>query len=83
LLHLGHFIKMRQAEYRGTVEKLASLSPLNILGRGYSITFTAPEGKIVKDAASVEIGDCVRTRLHKGEIESKITGVGKDGRDKI
>jgi len=82
-LHVGHFIQMRQAGYRRAVEKLANLSPLNILGRGYSITFTVPHGAIVKDTAVLKSGDVIKTRLHKGEIISKITGVDKDGGDKI
>lgn len=74
-LRASHFIKLKESEFAKEAEKLSSLSPLNILGRGYSITFKMPQGLIVKDAKSLRINDTVKTRLRKGEIVSKITGV--------
>jgi len=56
------------------IEKLEQqvelLDPRNILRRGYSITYHS--GKPITDAAAVEKGDVVTTRLYKGEIESEI-----------
>jgi len=78
-IRLQHFIRLREAEFNVAIEKLSSLSPLNILARGYSITFKMPQGLIVKDAKIVEIGDTIKTRLHQGEVLSKITEVGKNG----
>jgi exodeoxyribonuclease VII large subunit len=74
-----HFLKLKQAGFNTAVEKLSSLSPLNILGRGYSITFKLADGAIVKDAASLKAGDDIKTRLHKGEVISKISEVTKNG----
>jgi len=74
-----HFLEMRQAEFGSAAEKLSSLSPLNILGRGYSITFKMPQGAVVKDIKILEAGDTIKTRLHKGEILSKVTEVKGNG----
>lgn len=74
-VRLGHIVRLKQAEFSGTVEKLSSLSPLNILGRGYSITFKMPGGSIIKEAGTVEKEDFIRTKLHKGEIISRVTEV--------
>ncbi|MDD4938725.1 MAG: exodeoxyribonuclease VII large subunit [Candidatus Omnitrophica bacterium] len=82
-VRIGHFLKLRQAEFNGAIEKLESLSPLNILGRGYSITFKMPQGQVIKDVSLLKTGDTVKTRLHKGEILSKIMEVNKNGRDEI
>lgn len=49
--------------------QLDSLSPLNVLGRGYSLTRTA-DGKLLRDAAAVQPGERIATRLANGEIES-------------
>ena len=38
-------------------ERLNSLSPLAVLERGYSIAHKIPEGAIVRDSASIEVGD--------------------------
>ncbi len=78
-IRFEHFVKLRQAEFNVAIEKLSSLSPLNILARGYSITFKMPQGQIFKDVKFIEIGDTIKTRLHKGEILSKITEVNKNG----
>src|SRR5690606_33682473 len=43
----------------------ASLSPLEVLARGYSLT-TDEEGAVVKSAAALQPGDVVRTRLAEG-----------------
>ncbi len=56
------------------IEKLEQqvqlLDPQNILRRGYSITYH--DGKPITDAAGVNNGDVITTRLYKGEINSEI-----------
>jgi len=74
-IRLGHFIKLRQAEFNVAIEKLSSLSPLNILARGYSITFKMPKAEILKDTKFIKIGDTIKTKLHFGEFSSQITEV--------
>jgi exodeoxyribonuclease VII large subunit len=78
-VRIGHYFRLRETEFRGAVEKLSSLSPLNILGRGYSITFGALDGAVIKEAGALEPGDKIRTRLHKGQIISKVEEVKRDG----
>jgi exonuclease VII large subunit len=36
-----------------------------------------PKGEIIKDVKSVEIGDSIMTRLHKGEILSEVKEVNE------
>ncbi|MFH1640528.1 MAG: exodeoxyribonuclease VII large subunit [Candidatus Omnitrophota bacterium] len=78
-IRLQHFLELRHAVFNTAAEKLDSLSPLNILSRGYSIAFKMPENTIVKDAKFVKIGDAVKIKLHKGEILSQVTEVSKNG----
>src|SRR5262249_27524143 len=47
--------------------QLESLSPLNVLARGYSLTRT-PDGHVINDAAAVRPGDLIQTRLARGEL---------------
>lgn len=54
---------------------LDSLSPLAILGRGYSILHHVPSGAIVRDAAEVAPHDEVRARLANGELRCRVTEV--------
>jgi exodeoxyribonuclease VII large subunit len=78
-VRMEHSLKIRQAAFIKAAEKLSNLSPLNILSRGYSITFKLPQAAIVKDAGALEPGEIIKTRLHKGEVVSKITEVNKNG----
>ena len=51
--------------------RLESLSPLNVLGRGYSLTHSA-KGKLLRDAAEVKPGDVIVSRLAQGEVTSRV-----------
>jgi len=72
---IKQILKMKEAEFTKLIGKLSSLSPLNILSRGYSITFKMPEGIILKEAKAVQAGNVIKTRLHKGEILSKVMDI--------
>ena len=52
---------------------LNAVSPLATLERGYSIINAAESGKLVRDAAELEVGDQIRARLAAGEIEASVT----------
>jgi len=67
-----HLIELRNSEFIMLAEKLNSLSPLNILARGYSITFKIPEEEVVKDAKRLGAGDTLKTKVQRGEIISKV-----------
>ncbi len=58
----------------GIAGKLDSLSPLAILGRGYSICYRLPDQTIVKDAAALAPGDRLRVRLHQGAALATFMG---------
>jgi len=51
---------------------LQSLSPLAILDRGYALIFDS-EGRLLKDARRVKVGDEVSARLAHGEIHATIS----------
>jgi exodeoxyribonuclease VII large subunit len=63
-----HSIEINRQKVGGILGKLASLSPLSILQRGYSITRKLPALQILRDAAHVKEGDKVEVRLHKGTL---------------
>jgi len=51
---------------------LQSLSPLAILDRGYALVFDA-NGRLVKHADAVKIGDEISARLAHGQIQAAVT----------
>jgi exodeoxyribonuclease VII large subunit len=54
------------------VGRLDSLSPLAVLGRGYSLTRT-PAGDIVHSPAQVRVGDVIRVLLQRGSLDARVT----------
>lgn len=48
--------------------QLHLLSPLNILGRGYSITQKIPSRNIIRDVAEVALEDRISIKLHHGAL---------------
>jgi len=74
-VRMDHFLKLKDSQFTGVIENLASLNPLNILARGYSVTFKDPEARVIKDAGQVNKDDLIRTKVYKGEIISRVTQV--------
>jgi exodeoxyribonuclease VII large subunit len=71
-LGLRQHVRRDRAQLASLTAGLDHLNPLGILSRGYSITRTMPEGVILKDAATVMPGDLISTRLHEGEVVSRV-----------
>jgi exodeoxyribonuclease VII large subunit len=65
--------KLQLAEHS---HALNTVSPLNTLGRGYSITYS-DKHQVITDYQSVKAGDTIRSRLLKGEIISKVDSITK------
>jgi len=74
-LGIDHLVKRREEKFRLFIGKLDVLSPLSILKRGYSITTSMKDGSIIKEAASLEKGDVVETKLGKGKFRSRVESI--------
>lgn len=53
--------------------RLDSLSPLSVLARGYSLTMA--DGAVLRSATSVKPGDRMVTRLHQGQVTSRVESI--------
>jgi exodeoxyribonuclease VII large subunit len=60
------------AQLRDSASRLETLSPLAVLGRGYSVCWNADRTQAIRDAASTEVGERVRVTLAKGELECDV-----------
>jgi exodeoxyribonuclease VII large subunit len=73
---LGSVMRNVLLQYRVRSERLEtalqSLSPLAILDRGYALVFDT-NGKLLKDADAVKIGDEISARLAHGQINASVT----------
>ncbi len=80
---LGSAIRMRVSSAGSSlstrVAELDSLSPLAVLGRGYAIA-TRSDGRAIRRASDVRVGDAIEVRLHQGSIDASVTALeGAEG----
>ncbi|MGD9678025.1 MAG: exodeoxyribonuclease VII large subunit [Vulcanibacillus sp.] len=68
-------------EFRGNKldslnKQLDALSPLKVMGRGYSIVYDETEKKIIRSTEDVQVGDLLSVRIQKGKLNCKVMGMG-------
>jgi exodeoxyribonuclease VII large subunit len=77
-LRLSHVVRRQTRDFRQKLEayaaRLDSLSPLAVLGRGYSLT-RAADGRLVRDSHQVQPGDTITTQLAAGTLQSRVEHV--------
>src|SRR3990172_3037 len=73
LLRAAQRARLIRAEHQlaGSGARLEALSPLAVLGRGYSLTWDET-GKLLRNAAQVAPGDPVRVTLEHGELDCRV-----------
>ncbi|HQR41986.1 MAG TPA: exodeoxyribonuclease VII large subunit, partial [Gemmatales bacterium] len=64
-----------QRELARQAAVLAALSPLQVLGRGYSVTRQLKNGQPLLHSSDAVIGDELETILHEGRIRSRVESV--------
>ncbi|NQT00341.1 MAG: exodeoxyribonuclease VII large subunit, partial [Candidatus Omnitrophica bacterium] len=71
-MQLRHLGEIHQERFNVLIGKLKALSPLNILARGYSITFKLPEEEVITKAQLLKVGTKIKTTLSEGAFISKV-----------
>jgi exodeoxyribonuclease VII large subunit len=66
-----HRVKASRHRFDAAVGQLDSLSPLAVLGRGYSLTRLS-SGVIVRSAAQTRPGDAIEVLLHQGALDARV-----------
>ena len=75
LIQLGQQqITQRKQNLLQMMGKIDTLSPLQVLGRGYSLVRT-PEGHVITQAHFVHPGDLIQIRLFQGSLHCRVEGV--------
>jgi len=74
-LHARHRLARLGDRTREFAARLGALSPLGVLARGYSLTTDAATGRLVTEAATLDRGRAVRTRVHRGAFVAKVERV--------
>jgi exodeoxyribonuclease VII large subunit len=63
-----------RAELANDAARLDAMSPLAVLARGYAIA-TTTEGRAIREATDVSVGDTIEIRAHAARIDATITRV--------
>ncbi len=72
---MGVVLAQHRHRTHATLVQLNTLSPLAILGRGYSILQTVPAGQILRRANDVEAGQELEAQLASGRLGCVVTRV--------
>jgi len=70
-------INRTQSQLAELSRSLSTVSPLNTLARGYSITYD-DNGQVIRSAGTVKTGSTIVSRLEKGNIESTVKSINTD-----
>ena len=79
----GRLVERAGARVERLADRLAALSPLAVLGRGYSITLHGVTGRAVRRAADVEAGVELETLLGGGDRVKSVVSRAASGSDDI
>lgn len=75
---MGVMLAQHRHRIHATLAQLNTLSPLAILGRGYSILQTVPAGQILHRANDVRVGQELEAQLASGRLSCTVTQVFDD-----
>src|ERR1019366_922007 len=74
---------VRHARHRldALTGKLDSLSPLNVLARGYSLTRSVRDNKVIRSIEQAAVGDEIEIVLANGRLQAKVQGKEATGEE--
>ncbi len=64
-------LALKRQRLESRIQMLNSLSPLQVIGRGFTLTLSL-EGKIIRSVKEIKKGDKLVTRLSDGEFQSEV-----------
>jgi exodeoxyribonuclease VII large subunit len=79
-LLMGNRLLHGRERWTRMAQVLGSLSPLNVLGRGYTVTLRERDRAVVREVSQVGPGERIRTVLVAGEVLSVVEKAEKGGR---
>jgi exodeoxyribonuclease VII large subunit len=74
---LAHRLNLGTERLRGLTAELEALSPLKVMGRGYSLVYREPGGELMRSAKELNAGDALRIRLARGEVFGRVEKVAE------
>ncbi|ASS75938.1 exodeoxyribonuclease VII large subunit [Tumebacillus algifaecis] len=67
-----------QVKFERLLDKLDVLSPLSVMKRGYSLTYTGDKKRLINSIDNVQLGDKVQVRVQDGWIDCTVWGLEEE-----
>lgn len=74
-LAMGGTLRNAQNRFGSLVRQLDALSPLKVMGRGFSLVYDEQEKRLIKSIGDVQPGDLVRVRVADGRLDCQVWGL--------
>jgi len=72
----AHRLELEGSRLAGLGKRLGSLSPLQVLKRGYAIVTRQSDGVLIHKTAQAKRGEAIRIRVSDGELEANVIKKG-------
>lgn len=72
-------LRFSRKRVESTIQMLNSLSPLQVIGRGYSLS-QRTDGAIIRSVKEVRVGEKMTTRISDGTLESEVLSLTPESR---
>ncbi|HLF74996.1 MAG TPA: exodeoxyribonuclease VII large subunit [Anaerolineales bacterium] len=69
---LLHGVQLQSTHVKGMQKRLAALSPLAVLGRGYAVVTRKDDGSVISRVAQVDSGEQILIRVSDGQMDAEI-----------
>jgi exodeoxyribonuclease VII large subunit len=80
---VGNRVLRARESIASLAARLESLSPLAVLGRGYSLTRRAEGGPAIRDARELSVGDPLLTRFARGQTVSRVQEIVEEAQGRL
>ncbi|MBW5446769.1 exodeoxyribonuclease VII large subunit [Cohnella sp. CFH 77786] len=74
-LAMAGTLRDSQSRYASLIRQLDALSPLKVMGRGYSLVYDERQKRLIRSIGDVQPGDLVRVRLADGRLDCQVWGI--------
>ncbi len=73
--NLSAFHLKKRHSFQLLASQLDQISPIKVLGRGYSIIQRLKDGKVLKQSRDITVGESIKARLSEGEVVCSVQRV--------
>ena len=72
---ISHPLALRRSRLQGLTAQIASLSPLEVLNRGYALVHRQKDGQLIRQVVQATPGEKIRVRVSDGEFTGTVNEI--------